>query len=428
VRKDHKGAVGQGAPTATVPTADDQRTVAGVPLGVIVLGIARMADGFGNSFLIVVLPLYIDSGRVGGELLGLGPAAISGLVLGLFGLVLSLAQPFTGRLSDRLGRRQPLILLGLLVLAVANVSFSLVSTYVGVLGARFAQGVGAALTITASVALVNELSTRGTRGGNMGVYNSFRLLGFGGGPLVAGVVVSAGPYVVAGVALSGFEAAFVIAGIAAALSAVAVLAFVRDTPWTRPNRRGVALRIRGDGQALDATFVLGVATLVMAASIALLATIEPVVNERLRQGPISFSFQFAALIAALAVLQPVTGRWSDRLGRTAFVFWGLVALVPVTLVQGFVTMSWQLIAARLAQGAAAAAVFAPALALAGELAGEGESASKLSVLTMSFALGLALGQFSSGFLVGFGYAVPFAFGAALAAVGALLVHTQVRDA
>lgn len=406
---------------------EDQRTVLGVPVGVIVLGIARMADGFGNSFLIVVLPLYVDSGEVGGDLLGLSPAAISGIVLGLFGLVLSFAQPFTGRLSDRLGRRQPLILLGLIVLAVANVSFSLVSDYTGLLGVRLVQGIGAALTITASVALVNELSTRGTRGGNMGVYNSFRLVGFGGGPLIAGVVVSTGPYRVGATELSGFTAAFMIAGVAAALSAFAVLVFVRDTPWTSANRHRIALRIQGDHQALDTTFVLGVATLVMAASIALLATIEPQVNDRLAQGPITFSFQFAALIAALAVLQPITGRWSDRVGRARFVFWGLVALVPVTAVQGLVTASWHLIVARVAQGAAAAAVFAPALALAGELATDGESASKLSVLTMSFALGLAVGQFSSGFLVGYGFAAPFAFGGALAAGGAALVRSQVRD-
>jgi MFS family permease len=411
----------------TVGGLDQQTSVLGVPLGVVVLGIARMADGFGNSFLIVVLPLYIDSGGVGGDLFGLSESAIAGLVLGLFGLVLSLAQPFTGRLSDRLGRRQPLILLGLLLLAVANVSFSFAGDYVGLLGVRLVQGIGAALTITASIALVNELSSGGTRGGNMGVYNSFRLFGFGGGPLVAGVVVSGGPYRIGAVELSGFEAAFVIAGLAAALSAVAVALFVRDTPWTRANRRRVALRVRGDDQWLDTTFVLGIATLVMATSIALLATIEPIVNERLAQGPIAFSIQFAALIGALAVLQPATGRWSDRTGRAAFVFWGLVALAPVTLVQGFVTASWQLVVARIAQGAAAAAVFAPALALAGELARDGESGSKLSVLTMAFALGLALGQFSSGFLVQFGFATPFAFGAVLAAGGAALVRTQVRD-
>ena len=38
---------------------------------VVVLGIARMADSLGNSFLIVVLPLYIASSQVTGNTFGL---------------------------------------------------------------------------------------------------------------------------------------------------------------------------------------------------------------------------------------------------------------------------------------------------------------------------------------------------------------------
>ena len=45
-----------------------------------------------------------------------------------------------------------------------------------------------AFTIVGSVALVSELSPAGGRGRNMGVYNSFRLFGFGAGPLAAGFV------------------------------------------------------------------------------------------------------------------------------------------------------------------------------------------------------------------------------------------------
>lgn len=405
--------------------AGDRGAVLGVPRDVVVLGVARMADAFGNAFLIVVLPLYIASGDVGGSLLGLSESAISGLVLGLFGLIASLAQPWTGRLTDRLGRRQAVILVGLLLFAVANASFAFVSTYPWMLVVRAAQGLGAALTITASVTLVNEVSSSADRGGNMGVYNSFRLVGFGGGPLVAGVAVENGPYDLGVLTLSGFDAAFAIAAGAAVLSAGAVAVFVSDPDIVRPSDRRIALRIRGEHGGLDAIFTLGIATFVMAGAFALLATIEPEVNERLGQGPVLFAVEFAALIAALAVLQPFTGRASDRLGRLPFIFWGLVALVPTTLIQGFVVAPWQLIAARAAQGASAAMVFAPALALAGELAREGESASKLAVLTMSFGLGIAAGQFSSGFLVGIDFAAPFVFGASLAAVGAVLVRTQV---
>jgi MFS family permease len=72
-------------------------------------------------------------------------------------------------------------------------------------------------------------------------------------------------------------------------------------------------------------------------------------------------------------------------------------------------------------------VFAPSLALAGDLAREGESGTTLSVLTMGFGFGVALGPLASGFLVGFGFVVPFAVGAGLAVVALVLVVTQVEE-
>lgn len=78
----------------------------------LVLALARMADALGNSFLIIVLPGYIASGQVdvtglvGGRVPLLGEVTVPllvGIVLSLFGLLNSLGQPFTGRLSDRTG-------------------------------------------------------------------------------------------------------------------------------------------------------------------------------------------------------------------------------------------------------------------------------------------------------------------------------------
>jgi len=72
-------------------------------------------------------------------------------------------------------------------------------------------------------------------------------------------------------------------------------------------------------------------------------------------------------------------------------------------------------------------VFAPSLALAGDLAREGESGTTLSVLTMGFGFGVAVGPLASGWLVGFGFVVPFAVGAALAVVALVTVVTQVEE-
>ena len=93
--------------------------VVGTDRRILVLALARMADSFGNSFLIVILPLYVGMGPVsvpslGGQLpvigISLGKTFLIGLLLSLFGFLNSFGQPFTGQLSDRLGKRRAFIL------------------------------------------------------------------------------------------------------------------------------------------------------------------------------------------------------------------------------------------------------------------------------------------------------------------------------
>jgi MFS family permease len=102
-------------------------------------------------------------------------------------------------------------------------------------------------------------------------------------------------------------------------------------------------------------------------------------------------------------------------------------LAPTTLAQGFVVEPWQMLLIRALQGIAGAMVFAPAFALAGDLAKRSQSGTTLSVLTVAFSLGAAIGPLIAGYLIGFGYVVPFAFGGGMAALGALLVYSQVKE-
>lgn len=397
---------------------------------ILTLAFARMADSLGNSFLIVVLPLYIASKQVTGDGFGLSTSALTGFILAVFGLASAVTQPFAGRLSDRLGKRKLFILLGLVVLATANFSFSLFSSYLGLLLTRAVQGLAAAFTITASVALVNELSSSEQRGGNLGIYNAFRLVGFGAGPLLAGALLTGGPYRVPLLGqVSNFDAAFYLASVAAMVSALLVFFLVHDAEDAEPDRRKLALAFTSDvpGRTLDPVFALGLATLFLSSCIALLSPIEPQLNRRLGQGPVLFAVEFGVLIGALALVQPLVGSLSDRHGRKRFIVLGLIGLVPTTLLQGFVLEPWQMIALRALQGVAGAAVFAPALALAGDLAKKGQSGATLSVLTVAFGLGISLGQIASGTLASVAFFMPFALGAALAALGVLLVQTQVDD-
>ncbi|MCQ4334121.1 MFS transporter [Natronomonas sp. F2-12] len=404
---------------------------------VVVLALARMADAVANSFLIVVLPLYIASGELalpgyaGASILGF-PITLElliGVALSLFGFLNSFAQPFTGRLSDRTSRRKVYILFGLAVLAVTSVAYALVESYEALVVVRGLQGLGGAFVIPTTIALVNDLARSDEeRGGNFGVFNTFRLVGFGFGPVVAGLVVQAGPYALPYATLSGFDAAFGVAVVGALVSFTLVTVLIEEPPMTAGASKDLSIAVFGDGdRLLDPVFVLGVGTLFMAVSIALFATLQEPINRRLGQGPTWFGVQFSAVVIANIALQVPVGRAADRIGRKPFLLWGLLLLVPAVSVQGVVTSSVAMLLARLVHGVSVAMVFAPALAVAGDLAGEGESGTTLSVLTMAFGLGTAIGPLLSGALFGFGFAIPFAVGAVLAVVAFVLVFTQVEE-
>jgi MFS family permease len=410
------------------------RNPLGVDPQVLALALARMSESVGNSFLIVVLPLFIASDFVAGSTFGLTEVAVTGIILSLFGFVNSPLQPFTGRLSDRTGRRKIFVLIGLVLIATASFSYSFASTYWHLVGLRVLQGIAGALIIPTTVALVNDLADEGNRGGNMGTYNTFRLVGFGVGPIAAGGVVKNGPYDVSlgpfAASFTGFDAAFYFAACTATLALVLVLVLIRDPevePGEDGDSGGIAVFDRSGRHVLDPVFTLGVVSFFMAIGIAVFATLGSIVNPRLDQGAQMFGLQFAAFVLAQIFLQAPIGRATDFYGRKRFIVLGMALLVPTTAVQGFVMSSWLMFGARFAQGVAGAMVFAPSLALAGDLAGEGKSGTTLSVLTMAFGFGVAFGPLISGFLVEFGFHVPFTFAASLAAVGLVLVYTQVDE-
>lgn len=402
---------------------------------VIALGIARMGEAVGISFLIIVIPLFIASETITGDFFGLTEAAITGIILSIFGFVNSPLQPIVGRFSDQIGERKRLILFGLAMLAVTSFAYSLATTYWELIFFRVLQGIAAAFIIPTTIALVNEFTTKGTRGENMGLYSTFLLSGFAVGPVGAGAVIAAGPYSATlgplSVAFDGFEAAFYFATATALLGFVLITLLVEDpeVEETPHLEKGSSISIRScDGNTLlNAVFALGIVNVFVGIALGLFAPLQDIVNTRLGQGPTTFGVQFAAYAIAQIALQTPIGRASDRYGRRPFILAGMALFAAGTLAQGVVLDPWSMIGARFAQGIGGAMVYAPSLALAGDLAPEGGSGSTLSVLTTGFTLGIAFGPFLSGFLVAYGFIVPFAFGTVLSLVGVLIVYTQVEE-
>lgn len=85
------------------------------------------------------------------------------------------------------------IILGLGMFVVADLLFPIAGSFLQVFALRALQGLGIALTVPCTLALLSDASSSDTRGGYMGLYNTFRLAGFGVGPLIAGVIIHFGP-------------------------------------------------------------------------------------------------------------------------------------------------------------------------------------------------------------------------------------------
>jgi predicted MFS family arabinose efflux permease len=156
------------------------------------------------------------------------PLGQAGLLAAAMSLPWALGAPFTGLLSDRLGRR-PLIVLALAGIGVSTITGALAPNFATLLGARFAAGLFGAFGPASVMAAVGDLFPPHRRGMAMGWLNAgFGLAAVAGVPAVG---------VIGG--LFGWRWAFAATGLILLFLAVLVrIAF----PAPAPSLHGSSLR------------------------------------------------------------------------------------------------------------------------------------------------------------------------------------------
>lgn len=418
---------------------------------VLTLALARASGAMANSFLILLLPVYIGStaislsGISGVEVAGisLGNEFYIGLVLSAFGLISSIVQPFVGGASDRLRRRKVFILVGIFVVFLSTVLYPFVDNYAYVLVLRGIQGLGAGLIVPTTVALVNAYSENSDgRGESFGVYNTFRLLGFGLGPIIAGATYSNGPYNSPLGIVSGINATFTVAALGSLLSLILVIFLVEEmVPEETINSMGggedksegssilpVPLSDPAGISRVNPVIVLGIGTFILAATITMYASLEDPVNNRLNQGSFLFGAQFSAGVLANVLFQIPAGRLSDKIGRKPLIVAGFAILIPSLLAQAYILSSAIMLLARVVVGVSVAFVFPTSLALAGDITAGEKSGATLSILTAAFSLGVAFGPVTSGLLYSTGsFQTPFLVSTAGAVIGLIVTIFAVYE-
>ena len=382
---------------------------------VIALSAARLGDAIGNSILFIVLPLFVA--QLPAPAFPLPETVRVGLLIALFGLVNAFLQPFAGALIDHVGRRKPFILVGLLILGFATLGFTLASRFSHLLYLRVLQGIGVALTIPAALALMVGSSQKKTRGGSMGIYTTSRMVGLGIGPLLGGALYDH----------FGFQAAFYAGAGFILLALILVQLWVPARPVKRKEKKPAKFQII-DTKLLSAGILsVSFASLVMAGSFSMMAALEDQFNQRLNMTAFIFSLAFSALLLSRVFTQVPLGRLSDRIGRKPLIIGGLLMLAPTTALLGYATSATQLIILRLIQGLASGGVAAPAFAIAADMAQEGGEGRQMSIITMGFGLGVALGPLLAGFLAVYSFTLPFIIAGLICLPGAWVIQKYVPE-
>jgi MFS family permease len=382
---------------------------------VLALSVARLGDGVGNSILFIVLPLLVA--KLPAPVFSLPESVRVGILISFYGLANAALQPFTGAWSDHIGRRKPFIQAGLLVMAAGTLAFLVANRFVDLFIMRAFQGVGVALTVPAALALMASASETRTRGGSMGIYTTLRMVGLSIGPLIGGSLVDR----------LGFDATFYAGAAFIFVGVLLVQIWVEDLPVSRPKGNPQSFQIIDQRLLTPGILGAGFATFVMASDFSMLVTLERQFNTRLDETAFAFSIAFSALMISRLMFQVPLGQLSDRVGRKPLIISGLILMVPATALLGYAASTLQLIGLRLFQGLASAAIAAPAFAVAGDMAQAGGEGRQMSIVTMGFGLGIALGPLIAGVLAVSFFQLPFLIGGLLTLISAFVVFRYVPE-
>lgn len=182
-----------------------------IPRTVWALGFVSMFMDISSEIIHALLPLFLTT------TLGVSVAMV-GLIDGIAEATASITKVCSGYISDRIGKRKPLILIGYGLGALSKPLFALAGTAPVVLGARFADRIGKGLRGAPRDALVADVTPIEIRGRAFGLRQSLDTVGAFAGPLIAvGLMV-----LFAGNMRSVFWVALIPALIAVALVVVGV--------------------------------------------------------------------------------------------------------------------------------------------------------------------------------------------------------------
>lgn len=370
-------------------------------LAILFVGLVVVMLGFG--MIIPVMPFYVESfGASGREL---------GLLMATFAATQLLFSPVWGDLSDRIGRR-PVLMLGLLGNAVAQLCFGLSTQLWMLFVARALSGILSSATQPTALAYISDSTSEEERGRGMGLMGAAMGVGMILGPGLGGWLASyrlSLPF-------------FVAAGLSALILVLAAGILPESLPEARRSGRtgrlkGLDLRLMAEslrgplGYLCFLSFLLSFALTNFEGIFGLYAL------ERYGYGPDQVGLVLTVVGLGSAVVQglftgPVTKRWGEERviqgSLLASATWFVLMLAASDLATVLATTSLFVMGnAMLRPGVAS---------LISKRAGERQGVA-MGMSNSFMSLGRIVGPVWAGSVLDLSLYLPYATGAVLMAVG-----------
>lgn len=289
-----------------------------VPRTVWALGLVSLCMDVSSEMIHALLPLFLTA------TLGASVAFV-GVMEGIAESTAAIVKVFSGFLSDRFGRRKPLILLGYALGALSKPFFAMADTPMVAFAARFADRIGKGIRGAPRDALVADVTPEAIRGRAYGLRQSLDTVGAFAGPLLAIALMAAFD--------DDMRLVFWFALVPGALAVTLVVFGVEDravpaATVRAPIRLADLRRLPVDFWGIVAVGVLFTLARFSEAFLVLKAHAEGL--------PLALApLVLVAMNVVYALGAYPAGAWSDRSPPAILLAWGLAALVAADLALAF---------------------------------------------------------------------------------------------
>ncbi len=323
--------------------------------------------------LIPELPAYLAS---------LGGAEYKGYIIALFTLTAGISRPFSGKLTDKIGR-VPVMAVGSFVCVICGLLYPLLSSVAGFLWLRLFHGFSTGFKPTATAAYVADIVPANRWGEAMGIHGLCFSTGLAIGPAIGSELTEK----------FSINALFYCSSLFALFSIV-ILMNMKETLIKKERFKLALLKI--NRREIIERRVIGGALVTFLSYLSYGAILTVISDWGTHLGVSNKGLFYMVFTVSSLLIRFASGRLSDRIGRISIIKFSLLLLIAALILIGRASSTLHLMFAASVYGVATG-MLSPALtAFIIDLSHPDHRGKAVATMYIALEAGIGIGAFMAG--------------------------------